>query len=211
MESGPKVEAKQAYVVVRHIKFGPLKKGPGKKTSLERSNSNTSTESSEKDQILDEFDSDSEVAVESDSTDDFDQDRMVKIAPETSNRYAATRPTNGPARGSENRYATMNPINGSVPGVRRRFDPESQSQNPGSSWQSDPIRRGLGEPASSYGMVGAPKPNNESGGVEVNRYKKVPNRQPPPSDHRGPRGDFGRENSNMNPNVVREKQGGFRR
>ncbi|KAL0334562.1 UNVERIFIED_CONTAM: Translation initiation factor IF3-1, mitochondrial [Sesamum radiatum] len=32
-ESGPRVEKKQAYVVVRHIKFGPLKKGSGKKAS----------------------------------------------------------------------------------------------------------------------------------------------------------------------------------
>ncbi|KAK9286183.1 hypothetical protein L1049_014566 [Liquidambar formosana] len=33
VESGPRVEKKQAYVLVRHIKFGPSKKGPGKKAS----------------------------------------------------------------------------------------------------------------------------------------------------------------------------------
>ncbi|CAK9153958.1 unnamed protein product [Ilex paraguariensis] len=33
VESGPRVEKKQAYVVVRHVKFGPSKKGPGKKLS----------------------------------------------------------------------------------------------------------------------------------------------------------------------------------
>ncbi|XP_052192605.1 translation initiation factor IF3-1, mitochondrial [Diospyros lotus] len=33
IESGPRVEKKQAYVIVRHVKFGPSKKGSGKKTS----------------------------------------------------------------------------------------------------------------------------------------------------------------------------------
>ncbi|XP_057966435.1 translation initiation factor IF3-1, mitochondrial [Malania oleifera] len=33
VESGPWVEKKQAYMVVRHIKFGPSKKGAGKKAS----------------------------------------------------------------------------------------------------------------------------------------------------------------------------------
>ncbi|RVW96655.1 Translation initiation factor IF3-1, mitochondrial [Vitis vinifera] len=33
VESGPRVEKRQAYVIVRHIKFGPSKKGSGKKAS----------------------------------------------------------------------------------------------------------------------------------------------------------------------------------
>uniref|UniRef100_A0A5B7BD71 Translation initiation factor 3 N-terminal domain-containing protein n=1 Tax=Davidia involucrata TaxID=16924 RepID=A0A5B7BD71_DAVIN len=33
VESGPRVEKKQAYVLVRHVKFGPSKKGSGKKVS----------------------------------------------------------------------------------------------------------------------------------------------------------------------------------
>ncbi|KAF5951517.1 hypothetical protein HYC85_009461 [Camellia sinensis] len=33
IESGPRVEKKQAYAIVRHIKFGPSKKGSGKKAS----------------------------------------------------------------------------------------------------------------------------------------------------------------------------------
>ncbi|KAF5752003.1 Translation initiation factor 3 family protein putative isoform 1 [Tripterygium wilfordii] len=32
VESGPRVEASQAYIVVRHVKFGPSKKGGGKKS-----------------------------------------------------------------------------------------------------------------------------------------------------------------------------------
>ncbi|CAN4112576.1 unnamed protein product [Withania somnifera] len=35
IESGPRVEKKQAYIVVRHVKFGPSKKGSGKKASKE--------------------------------------------------------------------------------------------------------------------------------------------------------------------------------
>ncbi|PIM97171.1 hypothetical protein CDL12_30361 [Handroanthus impetiginosus] len=41
-ESAPKVEKKQAYVVVRHIKFGPSKKGSGKKASKTTVSSETS-------------------------------------------------------------------------------------------------------------------------------------------------------------------------
>ncbi|XP_043713338.1 translation initiation factor IF3-1, mitochondrial isoform X1 [Telopea speciosissima] len=33
VESGPRVEKRQAYVIVRHIKFGPSKKGPSKKAT----------------------------------------------------------------------------------------------------------------------------------------------------------------------------------
>uniref|UniRef100_M1A6J8 Translation initiation factor if-3 n=1 Tax=Solanum tuberosum TaxID=4113 RepID=M1A6J8_SOLTU len=35
IESGPRVEKKQAYIVVRHVKFGPSKKGSAKKPSKE--------------------------------------------------------------------------------------------------------------------------------------------------------------------------------
>lgn len=35
VESGPRVEKKQAYIVIRHVKFGPSKKGSGKKASKE--------------------------------------------------------------------------------------------------------------------------------------------------------------------------------
>lgn len=217
MESGPKVEAKQAYVVVRHVKFGPLKKGPGKKKLLEMLNDNTSTESPENDQSLDESDSETEDTgpkdtAESDSPDDFDQDRMIKFAPETSNRYAA-RQTNASVPGSENRYATR-PTSAAG---ERRFEPESQSQtqNPGGNRQFDSNRRVPGQPASGYGMFGAPKPNNdpqrENGPAQVNRYQKGPSSQPPPSDYRGGRGDFSREKPNMNPNGIRERQAGFRR
>ncbi|KAI3792805.1 hypothetical protein L2E82_06696 [Cichorium intybus] len=190
VESGPRVEAKQAYVVVRHIKFGPLKKGPGKKKLLETTTSNTSTQNSEEpDESGSETEEDS--PIESD-------DHIMKFSPETSsngdryvseNRYAsATKPTNAP----ENRYA------------RRRIEPESQ--NPGGNWRQG--HQSEREGASYGGMFGTPKRNNESGPAEVvNRYKKgPPPPPPPPSDYqmnRGARGDFGN---------IREKQsGGFRR
>ncbi|KAI3522394.1 hypothetical protein L1887_00133 [Cichorium endivia] len=184
VESGPRVEAKQAYVVVRHIKFGPLKKGPGKKKLLETTTSNTSTQNSEESGSETEEDS----PIESD-------DDIMKFSPETSsngdryaseNRYAsATKPTNAPP---ENRYA------------RRRIEPESQI--PGGNWRQGHQSEREG---ASYAT---PKRNNESGPAEVvNRYKKgPPPPPPPPSDYhmnRGARGDNGN---------IREKQsGGFRR
>ncbi|KAD5508127.1 hypothetical protein R6Q59_031242 [Mikania micrantha] len=215
VESGPKVEAKQAYVVIRHTKFGPLKKGPGKKNLSAMPNSNISTQIPEDEQSSSESDSEtvddtfSEEVMGLNSTDDFDQNHTVKTAPEMLNRYAASKQTNGLANGPENRYATMKPVNGSGPGVRRRFEPEGQSQNPNNR-QFDLSTRGPGEAASSYGMFGVPKPNNDaqtvSGPMEVNRYKKGPRPQLPTS-----RGDFNRENIGMNPGGSREKQGTFRR
>ncbi|MFS7962240.1 putative translation initiation factor 3 [Helianthus anomalus] len=213
VESGPKIEAKQAYIVVRHSKFGPLKKGTCKKNVLEILNSSISKQSLEEEQSLNEADSnivedtDSETETELDSTDDFDQNQRVKVAPEVINRYEATKQTNG----SENRYATTRPTNG--PGVRRRFEPESQSQhqsqNPNNR-RGDFSRRGPGESASGYGMFDAPKPNNDSqrdsGPVEVKRYQKGPRPQVPTS-----RGDYSIENTNMNPGGVRDKQASFRR
>ncbi|KAI3707242.1 hypothetical protein L6452_25587 [Arctium lappa] len=232
VESGPRVEAKQAYIVVRHVKFGPLKKGPGKKKIAAMLNGNTSTQSPEKlEQNLDESgleeseeDVSSGEAFEADSppeTSNVDRTgsenryaskRQTNASapgsdnryattrptnasgPGSDNRYAATRPMNASASGPENRYAATRPTNASDPGVRRRFEPESQ--NPGSSRQFGPS-----------------EPNNdpwrESG--PVNRYKKGPASQQPPSDYhvnRGRRGDFSRENANLNPGDIRD---GFRR
>ncbi|KAM3291941.1 translation initiation factor IF3-1, mitochondrial [Capsicum chacoense] len=45
VESGPRVEKRQAYVVVRHVKFGPSKKGSGKKASKEYKTAISSDES----------------------------------------------------------------------------------------------------------------------------------------------------------------------
>ncbi|KAK1408117.1 hypothetical protein QVD17_39751 [Tagetes erecta] len=215
VESGPKVEAKQAYAVVRHIKFGPLKKGPGKKNVLAKSDSNISTQSPEEEQNLNESDSETiyDEEMELDSTDDFDQNHTVKTVPETSNRYAASKQTNGISNGLENRYATMRPTNGPGPGARRQFEPESQSQSQRQNQnnrQFDLNRRGPGEAVSGYGMFGAPKSNNdpqrENGAMEVNRYKKGPRAQAPTG-----RGDFSRENTNINPGGSRDKQAAFRR
>nr|XP_043634673.1 translation initiation factor IF3-1, mitochondrial [Erigeron canadensis] len=219
VESGPKVEAKQAYVVVRHVKFGPLKKGPGKKMLLEPSNSNISAQSPEPDQSLDESDSATKEdtgpvgTVESDSADDIDHERMVKFAPKTTNRYAAKQ-SNVTVPGPQNRYAATGTT---FAHLVRRNEPESPSQTRVSNQESDLNRRGPGVAALSYGMFGAPKPNNDSqrggGPQQLNRYKKGPSPQQPPMDSRGGRGDFSRENSNMDPNGIRDRKAGagFRR
>lgn len=211
MESGPSLEFKQAYAIVRHVKFGPLKKGP-KKMVIETSNDDTETQSTD-DLPKSETNegSISEEPIELDSVDDIDlskfkrRDNKINFAPETSNvdragsvnRYAS-------ANGSENRYASAN-------GSENRYATKRQP-NP----QSDLNRRGPGERASGYGMFGASKPNNdpqrESGPAEAtNRYKQGPSPQRPPSDYRGPRGDFNRENTDMNPRGARPGLGGPRR
>ncbi|KAL7596314.1 hypothetical protein Lser_V15G27957 [Lactuca serriola] len=165
VESGPRVESKQAYVVVRHVKFGPLKKGPGKKKLLATSN----TETPEQNESGSETEEDTLSQDPIESVGDFENknyDDTMKFAPETSsNRYAsATRPAN--VNVPENRYATPG-------GVRRRLEPESGGNR----------RQGGSEPEA------ASRP------VEVNRYKKGPTPQPPPPPpdyqmNRGPRGDF---------------------
>ncbi|GKC26138.1 transcription termination factor MTERF8, chloroplastic-like protein, partial [Tanacetum coccineum] len=144
----------------------------------------------------------SEEPIEFDSVDDLEskikrRDNKINLAPETSNvdragsvnRYAS-------ADGSENRYASAN-------GSENRYATKRQP-NP----QSDLNRRGPGERASGYGMFGASKPNNdplrESGpALATNRYKQGPSPQRPPSDYRGQRGDFNRENTDMNPRGAR--------
>ncbi|KAK4340487.1 hypothetical protein RND71_041949 [Anisodus tanguticus] len=47
IESGPRVEKKQAFIVVRHVKFGPSKKGSGKKASKEYKASNSAEDADE--------------------------------------------------------------------------------------------------------------------------------------------------------------------
>ncbi|KVH89889.1 translation initiation factor IF3-1, mitochondrial [Cynara cardunculus var. scolymus] len=224
VESGPRVEAKQAYIVVRHVKFGPLKKGPGKKKVAamlnEKVEQNLDESGSEEDMSCEEaFEVDSPPETSNMDT-TLSENRYASkrqtnaSAPGPDNRYAATRPTNGSENryattrptnvsgsgsdnryaatnasgpGSENRYAAMRPVNASDPGMRRRFEPESQ--NPGSSRQ-----------------FGQSEPNNDP--RRENRYKKGPTS---PSDYhvnKGGRGDFSRENANLNPGGIRD---GFRR
>ncbi|CAI9289176.1 unnamed protein product [Lactuca saligna] len=161
VESGPRVESKQAYVVVRHVKFGPLKKGPGKKKLLATSN----TETPEQNESGSETEDDTLSQDPIESVDDFENknyDDTMKFAPETSsNRYAsATRSAN--VNVPENRYAAPG-------GVRRQFEPESGGNR----------RQGVNQPEA------ASRP------VEVNRYKKGPTPPPPDYQmNRGPRGDF---------------------
>ncbi|PWA80548.1 hypothetical protein CTI12_AA195460 [Artemisia annua] len=199
VESGPSLEFKQAFAIVRHVKFGPLKKGP-KKMVIETSNDDTETQST--DDLPKSETNEGSISEEAIEVDDVDlskfkrRDNKINFALETSNvdragsvnRYAS-------ANGSENRYATK------------------RQPNP----QSDLNRRGpAGERALGYGMFGASKPNSdpqrESGPPQAtNRYKQGPSPQRPPSDYRGPRGDFNRENTDMNPRGARAGLGGSRR
>ncbi|CAH1451712.1 unnamed protein product [Lactuca virosa] len=161
VESGPRVESKQAYVVVRHVKFGPLKKGPGKKKVLATSN----TETPDQDESGSETEEDTLSQDPIESVDDFENknydDTMKLASSSSSNRYAsaATRPTN--VNVPENRYAAPG-------GVRRQFEPESGGNR----------RQGGSEPETASRLV------------EVNRYKKGPTPPPDYQINRGPRGDF---------------------
>ncbi|XP_009797420.1 uncharacterized protein LOC107767368 [Nicotiana tabacum] len=76
IESGPRVEKKQAYIVVRHVKFGPSKKGSGKKVLKECKTASSEEDAASQSSLqLDENCDAAESSVESD--DDSCQEEMT--------------------------------------------------------------------------------------------------------------------------------------
>ncbi|KAJ8572219.1 hypothetical protein K7X08_008730 [Anisodus acutangulus] len=66
IESGPRVEKKKAYIVVRHVKFGPSKKGSGKKASKEHKAATSAEDADESASIAPENCDAAESSIESD-------------------------------------------------------------------------------------------------------------------------------------------------
>ncbi|CAH9056990.1 unnamed protein product [Cuscuta europaea] len=124
IESGPHVEKKQAYIVVRHAKFGPLKKGSQKKTAASKVDLTLSAIDDDQECGVDDTEAvgDEEGGITEDSTDEdvedtfdrraFDEGRTVINQPvERENRYRREPPPPPPVTASsshaverENRY-----------------------------------------------------------------------------------------------------------
>ncbi|TYG81184.1 hypothetical protein ES288_D02G278200v1 [Gossypium darwinii] len=116
VESGPKVEKTNAYVIVKHVKFGPTKKGGGKKSKVE-----TSTESATDNQspVLPNDES-TESGSESEDTMLSDEDELPMSSPTQmrvestgSNTSQSCRPDTSPE--IHNRYKRSEPRNPSNP------------------------------------------------------------------------------------------------
>ncbi|XP_050213749.1 translation initiation factor IF3-1, mitochondrial [Mercurialis annua] len=134
IESGPRAEKKQAYVIVRHAKFGPSKKSGAKKSKDAGKTSGKPTSQPEGEIVSDEDDlpkenhEDNRTAWSVDSTNDFDSvfafgsdskqsDRLSlsqKPSPGTNDRYKPQ-----PSLGTDNRYKQQ-----PSPGTDDRYRPQ---------------------------------------------------------------------------------------
>lgn len=126
-ESGPQVEKKQAYIVVRHVKFGPAKKGSGKKAVSSQTGSESSkTERADSEELLGEdvqntksewadFDGDNDIDAAFDINDEdkvrpkySEHEQSPVIAgssPYSAGRNTPSVPIGVPKQPIENRYA----------------------------------------------------------------------------------------------------------
>ncbi|KAM7482766.1 hypothetical protein LguiB_007349 [Lonicera macranthoides] len=218
VESGPRVEKKQAYVIVRHSKFGPSKKGTKKLSKIVMPTGPMVQNSMGSPQTLDAVESGSEneddMFSEEDANDDFEEDfdtsNDVNVAPKRSLPVVDFTKTPSPSVAPpviENRYR-RDPRNGPL---------HTKQMNVNVPNARDSIRSGP-----SFQMFGPTEANNtpgkQSGPAVVNRYKKGPNANPPGSNFQGSRrpdvdkvgqvrwGGFHSENSNVIPNRNAESQ-----
>ncbi|VFQ65893.1 unnamed protein product [Cuscuta campestris] len=173
VESGPHVEKKQAYIVVRHAKFGPLKKGSQKKAVSKVDDTSSSSLSDDGEDMTGE----GEQSVSAEGRSVIRQppsgsDSVSFQAPvEKENRYRREPPPPPPV---ENRYRREPPGPPPPPPVENRYRRET-TPPPGSSSSSPPTienryKRGSA-PAASWRA--APP----GGGEERNNSNR---REPPP-------------------------------
>lgn len=150
IESGPHVQTKQAYIVVRHVKFGPPKKGAGKKASSVAATSSVDSQEREMDSDAadvrvelgddciteDLSDDDVENKLDwraSDDTDEVSNTGHSKFAsmpaassaPFQENRYRGESGNTAP-RGKDNRYLRQ-PANGAERENRYRREAAASS------------------------------------------------------------------------------------
>ncbi|KAK9690730.1 hypothetical protein RND81_09G150200 [Saponaria officinalis] len=116
VEFGPKLDEKQGYVIVRHIKFGPSKKGNKSSKISTPSNSETQTESSAS--SVSTVDSEESAMDDDDEDSDLELDDEVKTPLHKASTFAQPQAPNfvpdvGPVSQPENRYARKTPNNAS--------------------------------------------------------------------------------------------------
>ncbi|KAG5547615.1 hypothetical protein RHGRI_013343 [Rhododendron griersonianum] len=185
VESGPRVEKKNAYVIVRHVKFGPSKKGSGKKVSNVVANSTVVQSPVQSEDILDrdsEFETDGENLLEEaemhipdkkndtwspfEANDDYDSvfDLGVEAKPGKNSGDAPMNP-------APNRFSDFSP---------RPVDPvrkESVLPFPVEPRNNNPPPKSVDGKGTSFGIFSASKghdtPDRHGLPAEVsNRYKK---------------------------------------
>ncbi|XP_059653873.1 translation initiation factor IF3-1, mitochondrial [Cornus florida] len=168
VDTGPQVEKKQAYLIARHVKFGPSKKGSGKKASKDRATSDVVQESNESPLQFEENSDTADSSLESEDDSDFEQLETeyeeVPASPFVASQATENRYKSGPS----NRSPPRTPMDFRGPGLQEaplspKFDSTTTDEVPSSPFVA---RQGT-----------------------ENRYKSGPsNRSPPrtPMDFRGP-------------------------
>ncbi|CAH9117638.1 unnamed protein product [Cuscuta epithymum] len=180
IESGPHVEKKQAYIVIRHAKFGPLKKGSQKKTAASKVGLTLSAIDDDQECGVEDTEAvgDEDGSITEDLTDEdvedtfdrraFDEGRTVINQPveRENNRYRRESPppplpvtaSSSPAAERENRYKRESP----PPPVTASLSPAAEREN-------------------RYRREPPPPPVTASSSPAVeNRYRREPPPPPPP-------------------------------
>ncbi|KAF7144155.1 hypothetical protein RHSIM_Rhsim05G0053500 [Rhododendron simsii] len=185
VESGPRVEKKNAYVIVRHVKFGPSKKGSGKKVSNVVADSTVVQSPVQAEDILDcdsEFESDGENLSEEAEThipdkkndtwsafeanDDYDSVFDLGVEAKTGKNFG-----DAPINPAPNRFSDFSP---------RPVDPvrkEAVLPSPVEPRNNYPPPKSVDGKGTSFGIFSASKgngtPDRHGLPAEVsNRYKK---------------------------------------
>ncbi|KAI8553984.1 hypothetical protein RHMOL_Rhmol05G0061300 [Rhododendron molle] len=185
VESGPRVGNKNAYVIVRHVKFGPSKKGSGKKVSNVVADSTVVQRPVQSEDILDrdsEFETDSENLSEEAETHIPDKKNDAWSAFEANDDYdsvfdlgveAKTGKNSGdaPMNPAPNRFSEFSP--GPVDPVRK----ETVLPSPVEPRNNNPPPKSVDSKGTSFGIFSASKgndtPDRHGLPAEVsNRYKK---------------------------------------
>ncbi|KAL3843347.1 hypothetical protein ACJIZ3_000750 [Penstemon smallii] len=229
VESAPRVEKKQAFVIVRHIKFGPSKKGSAKKIS-EVISSATLSQSSETQELKGKGDTmlaetDHKIHSEELSDEDvqnistaFDIEDEVKKAPSTpmavQNRYARDTKEHS-TRNNRVNSAPQIPNQGKQPQFSMNSSPQMRPPPRRFEVPGNEIPRQDSSPTKGFGIFNAQTPSGQNATVDTNRYKKNN-----PSINRGPGvnnqgqgrwGAFGTDNTNVIPNKRNEGQTDYQR
>ncbi|KAL8543340.1 hypothetical protein ACS0TY_004036 [Phlomoides rotata] len=152
LETTPKFEKTQAYIVARHVKFGPSKKGPGKKASQDVLSSVTSEGTGETiEDVSESEDSHEDVQKKKSERAVFDGDDDEHNNFDSINEETYTIPSGIPKPAMENRYA-KGPRSATPP----RVPTERNGHDARNTWNSGPRFPGQGN-QSRVGMDVSPQ------------------------------------------------------